>query len=89
MSFSEDAAENTAVFTLTAIPSLLEKKDAKRLTYSFETYTFKDLGNGYVEVTVALKRSPPYKVPLWIIQLAFPGAAADTLRKIVKLTKEG
>lgn len=87
MSFSEDKIAKTATFTITAAPEMYEKQRVKRMTYYNVTYTFKDLGNGNVEITLAGKSSPAVKVPRWVISAAFPGAPADGLRKFVELAK--
>jgi hypothetical protein len=88
MTFAENKAENTAVFTLTAEPSGYKKVSVNRMIRYNVTYSFKDLGNGQVEITVTGKTSPPVKVPLFIIKLAFPEAPASALRKFVKLLKQ-
>lgn len=88
MAYQYYEAEKTAVFKLTATPSEYEVGDVNRMTNYNVTYSFKNLGNGMVEIIVAGKTSPPVKVPLWIIRSAFPGAPAKALRKIVELTKE-
>lgn len=88
MTIFEDVMKKMAVFTLTAAPSLFEKKDVKRFTYYNESITFKDLENGKVEITVSSKVTPPIKVPVWMMKAAFPETAYDVVRKIVKLAKE-
>jgi hypothetical protein len=88
MTFSQDTTGKIAVFTFTAAPSMYDKKDVKRMTYFNVTYTFKNLGNGKVEITIAGITSPAVGVPLWIIKAAFPDAPADCLRKFIKLAKE-
>jgi hypothetical protein len=87
MSCSEDAAQGTAVFTLSAAPDLMERRKVKRMSYYNITYSFKDLGKGRVEIVVTGRSSPPLDVPLWLIKSAFPGAPADGIRKLVKLAK--
>lgn len=88
MKFSEDKVEKTAVFRFTAAPSEYKTGNVKRMTYYDITYSFKDLGNGTVEITETGKTTPPVDVPLWIIKSAFPGAPASSMRKLVKLSKE-
>lgn len=88
MTFSENTTEKIAVFKFTAAPSEFKKGNVKRMTYYNVTYSFKDLGNGTVEITETGKTTPPVKVPLWIIRSAFPGVPANALRKFVKLAKE-
>ncbi len=87
MTFSEGTTGKIAVFNVTAAPSMFEKTKARRFTYYNYMYTFKDLENGKVEVTLTVKMSPPFKVPLWMVRAAFPDGAFKTLRNIVKLAK--
>lgn len=58
------------------------------MTYYSMTYSFNDIGNGNVEITVTGKSTPPVKVPHLLIKSAFPGVPANTIRKMVKLLKE-
>jgi len=88
MTFSEDENTKIAVFTSTAEPSLFEKTKVKRISFDNETYTFKDLGNGEVEVTVTIEETPAIKVPRWLLNISIPGGAADFIRKIVELAKQ-
>lgn len=87
MNFSEDETKRMAVFTLTAAPSMFEKKDVERTTCYNVTYAFIDLGNGKVEMTVTGKMSPTVKAPDWMIRAWFPDGPADILRIILKLAK--
>ena len=87
LSFSEDAARGTAVFTLTAAPERMETRNVKRMSVFNIVYSFQDLGNGTVEITVTGRTSPPVDVPLWLIKSAFPEVSAEGLRKLVKMAK--
>ena len=87
MSFSEDAGLGTADFRLSAAPDLMEYKKVERMSFFNIAYSFKDLGNGTVEIVMTGRSSPPVKVPLWLINSAFPGVPADGIRKFVKLAK--
>lgn len=86
MVLSEDAIAKTATFTLTAAPTMFEKKKVERMTYYNIIYAFKDLGNGRVEMTTSAKISPLVQVPDWMIGGFFPDGPADVLRRIIKLT---
>jgi hypothetical protein len=88
MAFDEDASERTATFSLTAAPSMLEARGVKRMSYFNIVYSFKDLGDGRVAMTVTGKTSPPVEVPLWMIRSAFPGAPAKAVRKFMQIAKE-
>ena len=87
MSFSEDATEKKATFTLTAAPSSFENKDVDRMTYYNVSYAFKNLGNGEIEITVSGEMSPIVQVPGWMVSAWFPDGPADILRIITKLAE--
>ena len=87
MSFSENAAQGTAVFTLSAAPDLMETGKVKRMSFWTIAYSFKDMGNGAVEIVVSGRTSPAVDVPLWLIRSAFPGVPADGIRMFVNLAK--
>lgn len=88
MTFTENKDEKTAIFELVATPSEYEKGDVNRMKHFNVIYTFKDLGDGKVRITMRGKSSPPVKVPMWLVKSAFPKAPASTIRDIVKLVKE-
>ena len=87
MSFSENTERGTADFKLSAAPDLLEGRKVNRMSFFDFAYSFRNLGNGTVGIVVTGRTSPPVKVPLWLINSAFPGAPADGIRKFVKLAK--
>jgi hypothetical protein len=87
MIFDEDKANKTAVFTLTAAPTSYKATDYSRFNYYNVVYTFKDLGNGKVDIMLHAKMSPPVSVPLWLIRKGFPEIGADIIRKFVNLVK--
>lgn len=87
MTFDENATENTTTFTLTAEPTMMEARGVKRMSFYTVAYSFKDLGDGRVAMTVTGKTSPPVAVPLWLMRSAFPGAPADAIRKFMKIAK--
>ena len=88
MTFTENKEEKTATFALVATPSEYEKAKVNRMTHFNVVYTFKDLGNSKVKITMTGKSSPPVKVPMWLIKSAFPSAPANAIRKLVELVKE-
>jgi len=87
MTFTEDKLKKTAAFTLNAEPTLYEKKDkdVKRVTYSNEVLTFKDLGNSMVEITMTAKMSPAFPVPAWIMKMSFPEPLFEVMKNFIKL----
>lgn len=87
MSFSEDLTNNMATFTITAEPFMYEQKDVKRLTFYNVIYTFKDLGNGNVEMTSTAKLTPVVQAPEWIVREFFPNGPARYLQRLLVLAK--
>jgi len=87
MSFSVDAIQGTAVFKLSAAPDLVENKKVGRMNFYNIEYSFKDMGDGKLKITVSGRTSPPVEAPLWLIKSAFPGMPADGIRKFVKVAK--
>ena len=87
MSFSKGPDDKTAIFTLSAAPSLYKQLNIKRTTFFNQTYTFKDLGTGDVEIAFTSSSSPAMTVPAWMIKSAFPGVAFDAMHRFVKLAK--
>lgn len=88
MTFNEDEQGKTASFTITATPTLIEKKDAKRFTYLNKGYSFEDLGNGTVRITMTTKLSPAFKVPGWIMNMAFPYTFFNVMQTFIKLAHD-
>ncbi|KAB1157793.1 SRPBCC family protein [Flavobacterium luteum] len=87
MTFDDYKVSKIAVFTLKEAPLLYKATDYKRFNFYNVVYTFKDLGNGKVEITLTAKMSPPVSVPLWLIRNGFPEIGSDIVRKFVKLVK--
>lgn len=85
MFFNEDVAENTATFTLTAAPSLVEDKGVRRLDYYNLIYLFKTLNNRTTEITITSKFTPAVQLPAFMIGMWFPDGPADYLLGIIKL----
>lgn len=88
MTFTEDEPGRTAAFTIKAIPTLLEKTEAKRFTYLNKGYSFKDLGNGKVQITMTTKLSPAFHVPGWIMNMAFPHTFFSVMQTFIKLAHD-
>lgn len=87
MNFSEDISNGIATFTLTAESSMYDIKDVKRLTYYNVTYTFKDIGNGQVEMTSTAQLTPVIQAPEWIVREFFPNGPARYLERLLALAK--
>lgn len=85
MTSAEDPSGKTTVFTIAATPTLIEKKDMKRVSYLNEVVSFKDLGNGTTQITMTSNMSPAFQVPAWILKMSFPDALYDVMQKFIKL----
>jgi hypothetical protein len=84
---SEDPVNTTTTFTLTAAPTLFEKKEVQRITYYNVIYQFKSIGDDKVEMTVSAKISPVVQAPAWLVRGFFPDGPADVLQKILTLAE--
>ncbi len=87
MTFSENTNTRTVVFTSTADPTFIERTILNQNSSATETYTFKDLGNGEIEITITLEETPTVKVPRWLLHMAIPGNATGFIQKIVIFSK--
>lgn len=87
MNFSEDLSNKIATFTLTAEPLMFDTKDVKRVTYYSVSYSFKDIGNGRVEMTSKAKLTPVMQAPEWIVREFFPNGPARYLERLLALSK--
>ena len=88
MTLSENDLNTTAIFRLTAAPSLHEERNIERFKLYDLTYEFKDLGNGMVEVKTTTKMIPAIPVPLWLVKVACPAGAKGILKRLVSLIKK-
>lgn len=90
MNFDDDKLGRTTTFTLNAEPTMYEKKgkDVKRVTYLNEVFTFKDLGNGLVDITTTVRMSPAFPVPTWIMKMSFPAPLFEVMEKFIKLAHD-
>lgn len=87
MNFSEDLRNGIATFTLTAVPYMHDNKDVRRVTYYNVSYTFKDLGNGNIEMTSTAKLTPVIQAPEWIVREFFPNGPARYLERLLALAR--
>jgi hypothetical protein len=88
MTFLENKEDKTATFELIATPLAYEAGIVNRMQYFNVKYTFEDLGNGNVKLTMTGASSPPVKVPMWLVKSAFPSTPANAIRKFIKLVRE-
>lgn len=85
MLYEEDAMKKVIRYTLVAEPSLLENKGIRRLTHFNATYSFAELRDGTVEITLTSKFTPAVQLPVFIANTWFPEGPAGYLDGIVKL----
>jgi hypothetical protein len=87
MNCLEDSAKKTATVEFSAIPSMYKASALKRAELMQRRYIFKDVGSGKVEITITVKMSPPFTVPLWMLKAGVPGSAGKDMSKLVALVK--
>ena len=88
MTFNEDPLGKIASFRIEAAPTLVEERGVKRVTYLNETFTFKDLGNGLIQITMTSNMSPAFQVPGWILKMSFPDLAFKVMENFIKLAHD-
>lgn len=88
MIYSEDETNKTTTFTLTAAPSMFEKKDVERMTYYNVKYAFEDLENDKIKMIIDGEMSPVVQAPNWMLRAWFPEGPADALRGIITLANK-
>ncbi|MCF7921566.1 MAG: hypothetical protein K9M55_02580 [Candidatus Marinimicrobia bacterium] len=88
MTMSKNDLNTTAIFSLTAAPTLYKERNIERFTLYDLTYEFNDLGNGLVEVKTTTKMIPAIPVPLWLVKVACPSGAKGILKRLVNLIKK-
>jgi hypothetical protein len=88
-SLQEDSSGRLATYSIVAVPDAYESKKLLRFTTFDMKFTLKDLGKGKTRIDSTATISPAIKVPLPLVESGYPGAAADILRKIAKLAREG
>lgn len=84
MSFREPEPGKHAVFTVRAAPELLEERGRLRFKRYDVKYDFTDLGGGKVGVVVTATILTVVNVPFFMVKAAYPGAATDALKKLLK-----
>ncbi|MGL1937009.1 MAG: hypothetical protein OCD01_18425 [Fibrobacterales bacterium] len=86
MTYSIDSTGTEASFHLQSAPSLYKKaKDVNRQKEYTVTYSFRDLKDGRVKITTLAKMVPPISVPMWMLNVAFPGAEFDMIDRFINL----
>ena len=85
MLFEEDKKNKTATFTITADPSLVKETDASRITYAKEVYSFSELKDNQLEITIKTTVSPGFKVPAMLMKKAFPKKIFDNMNKFIAI----
>lgn len=89
VSLAENPDARSASLSIVAAPDAFESRKLKRYATFTMSFSLRDLGNGNTEIRTAATISPPIKIPFWMIEAGYPGAAADILRKLAKLAREG
>lgn len=74
--------------TFTSEPSAMEPTDKKRFIRYFVRYTLNELSGGNLKVTIEGEKTPPFKVPKWLIKTALPSAAFEQMERFIELIEE-
>lgn len=88
MKYIIDSTNNMVRFETTASPQKLALKDVKRLNHFSMNYSFKQLENGKVEITLYSELTPVITAPKWMANFWFPDGPAGIVERIIQLAKE-
>ncbi len=83
----EDRLNKKVVFTSFSESNLLEKKDVVRSELNNITFTFKQIGDSEVEITIEAILIPEMAAPKWMMKAWFPDGPANTLRRFKNLAE--
>jgi len=86
--YTRDEATGTAVFRFTAEPDAYPRQGVARQTHFDLTYTVVDLGNGRIELREDGVAEPPFDVPRWMVNSAFPKVPLESMRKLVGMIEK-
>lgn len=87
MTFSENKEDKSASFAFMAAPDMYEKKEVRRMVIYDVKYSFKEMGDGKVEILTTAKMCPMIKAPMWMIKGSFPGTTFKLIEKLVELAE--
>ena len=84
----EEPSQKRFFLTGTPAPDSYPEQDVPRMKHNYTKYTFTDLGNDTVEITMYSSSIPLVSVPKWLIATWIPDGPADMLNGITSLAKE-
>ena len=82
-----DSLKGKVVFTSFSEPNLIEKKDVVRSELNNITFTFKQISDNEVEITIEAILIPEMAAPKWMMNAWFPDGPAGTLNRFKELAE--
>ena len=82
-----DSLKGKVVFTSFSEPNLIEKKDVVRSELNNITFTFKQISDSEVEITIEAILIPEMAAPKWMMNAWFPDGPAGTLKRFKELAE--
>lgn len=71
--------------TLTSEPNALEPRASKRFNRFFVTYTLEQLDSESISVTIAGEKTPPFRVPQFLLKRALPSVGFEQMDRYIEL----
>ena len=81
----EEDGRRGFILTGTPAPEMLPETEVARMKHNHSKFTFADMGNGEVRITMYSKSIPLVSVPKWLISTWIPDGPADMLNGIIRL----
>ncbi len=79
---------NQVMITLTSEPNALEPRASKRFNRFFATYTLEQLGSDNIRVTITGEKTPPFRVPQWLLKTALPSVGFEQMDRYIELLND-
>jgi len=83
----EEESETKVSFTSISTPDAFEKKEVERMILNDAKYTFEQLPNKEIKITIWVKFQPVMNVPKWMISTWFPKGPAEMLYKLEQVAQ--
>jgi len=88
MSVEKNDKKNEYVYSVTSTPEQYKNKGFRRFESYEMTYQFKKVSNTHYSVVLHSKVTPPFSVPKWMMNAAFPGAGFDLMEALIGKLKQ-
>lgn len=84
------SADNAKVsIKLEADPAAFEDRGLRRFSRYQAMYELEQMPDGKLKVTIDSQKTPPFKVPAWLLKTALPSAGYKQMDRLVGILEEG